>query len=56
MTSNADAARTPASSDVSRETSRPNVSRETWEGAPTPPEAPAEVWPEAPAVDTPIAA
>ena len=48
----AGAAAAPSQRDVSRETNQPHVSRETWEGGPPP----AEVWPDPPAVDTPIGA
>ncbi len=43
-------------SDVSRETTHANVSRETWDGGVPPAEVPAEVWPDPPTVDTPIGA
>ena len=60
MTSNSDAVQASGPGDVSRETTPPDVSRETWEGAPVssdlPGEVPNEVWPEAPAADTPIGA
>jgi chromosome partitioning protein len=46
------AAAAPTPRDVSRETTQPHVSRETWDGGPPP----AEVWPDPPAVDTPIGA